>query len=109
MFVVLLASCSKPTQTESLAGYPVSKKVDTVDTYFGESVPDPYRWMENDTTQDVADWVADENKVTFGFLEKIPYRAQNLRAGRFPFVITSVRYYCWPATPPRRRWSTERI
>jgi prolyl oligopeptidase len=76
MFVVLLASCSGPTQTESVAGYPLSKKVDIVDTYFGESVPDPYRWMENDTTKEVADWVEDENKVTFGFLEKIPYRAQ---------------------------------
>lgn len=76
MFVVLLASCSKPAEPESTSGYPVSKKLDTVDTYFGESVADPYRWMENDTSKDVADWVADENKVTFGFLDKIPYRTQ---------------------------------
>lgn len=52
----------------------MAKKVDTVDTYFGEQVADPYRWMENDTTQEVADWVKAENDVTFGFLSKITYR-----------------------------------
>jgi protease II len=39
-------------------------------------VADPYRWMENDTTKAVADWVKAENEVTFGFLDKIPYRAE---------------------------------
>jgi prolyl oligopeptidase len=76
MFIILMVSCSNPSQTESHSPYPVSKKVDTVDIYFGESVADPYRWMENDTAKDVADWVAAENAVTFGFLEKIPYRTQ---------------------------------
>lgn len=76
VLVVLMASCSNPSQTQTHSPYPVSKKVDTVDTYFGEAVADPYRWMENDTAKDVADWVAEENTVTFGFLEKIPYRTQ---------------------------------
>jgi prolyl oligopeptidase len=76
MFVMMMASCSRPSHTESASVYPVSKKVDTVDTYFGESVADPYRWMENDTSADVADWVSEENKVTFGFLDKIPYRGE---------------------------------
>lgn len=50
-------------------------KVDSIDHYFGEAVPDPYRWMENDTSAEVADWVAAENEVTFGFLSTIPYRS----------------------------------
>jgi prolyl oligopeptidase len=56
--------------------YPETKKGDVVDDYFGTKVPDPYRWLENDTAPDVAAWVEAENKVTFGYLDKIPYRAQ---------------------------------
>lgn len=69
-----VTACNKQPELASAGVYPVAKKVDTVDTYFGEQVPDPYRWMENDTTQEVADWVKAENDVTFGFLNKISYR-----------------------------------
>jgi prolyl oligopeptidase len=54
--------------------YPDTKKVDTVTDYFGTKVPDPYRWLENDTAADVAEWVKAENKVTFDYLSKIPFR-----------------------------------
>ena len=37
-------------------------------------MPDPYRWLENDTSQEVKEWVKKQNKVTFNYLEKIPYR-----------------------------------
>ncbi len=56
--------------------YPKSKRVDVVDDYFGTKVADPYRWLEADTSPEVAAWVEAENKVTFGYLDKIPYRAQ---------------------------------
>ena len=70
----MIMSCSTPPKPEVISQYPVSAKVDTVDNYFGVAVPDPYRWMENDTTEETADWVKAQNEVTFGFLEKIPYR-----------------------------------
>ena len=70
----MIMSCSTPPKPEVISQYPVSAKVDTVDNYFGVAVPDPYRWMENDTTKETADWVKAQNEVTFGFLEKIPYR-----------------------------------
>ena len=54
--------------------YPEAKKVNQVDDYFGTKVPDPYRWLENDTSKETAAWVKEENKLTFGYLEKIPYR-----------------------------------
>ena len=76
LFVAIIMSCSNPPKPKTISKYPVSAKVDTVDNYFGEAVPDPYRWMENDTTKQVADWVTSQNEVTFGFLEKIPYREQ---------------------------------
>jgi prolyl oligopeptidase len=55
--------------------YPPTKKSDTVDVYFGTSVPDPYRWLEDNESAEVASWVEAENKVTFAYLDKIPYRA----------------------------------
>jgi prolyl oligopeptidase len=54
--------------------YPKTAKVDTVDTYFGTKVADPYRWLENDTSRATADWVKAENKVTNAYLSKIPFR-----------------------------------
>ena len=54
--------------------YPEARRCDQVDDYFGVKVPDPYRWLENDTSQETEAWVKAENKVTFGYLEKIPYR-----------------------------------
>ena len=56
--------------------YPETKKVEVVDTYFGTTVADPYRWLEDDNAPEVAAWVEAENKVTFGYLDKISYRPQ---------------------------------
>src|SRR5947208_3356548 len=56
--------------------YPETKRGEVVDDYFGTKVPDPYRWLEDDNARDVAAWVEAENKVTFGYLDKISYRAQ---------------------------------
>ena len=59
--------------------YPETAKTDVVDTYFGTSVPDPYRWLENDTSAQTAAWVAAQNKVTGEYLSKIPFRDALLR------------------------------
>jgi prolyl oligopeptidase len=56
--------------------YPVSKKGDVADNYFGTEVPDPYRWMEDDRSDETSAWVAEQNKVTLGYLETIPYREE---------------------------------
>ena len=56
--------------------YPETKKVDTVDNYFGTEVKDPYRWLEDDRSPDTEAWVKEENKATFGYLDKIPYREE---------------------------------
>lgn len=56
--------------------YPVTRTVDHVDTYHGTRVPDPYRWLEDDTSDETAKWVEAQNLVTFGYLEQIPFREQ---------------------------------
>lgn len=54
--------------------YPVTKKVDQVDDYFGAKVADPYRWLEDDNAEEVKQWVKAENDATFGYLAKVPFR-----------------------------------
>src|SRR5262249_8537372 len=75
--------------------YPKTRKVDHVDTYHGTVVADPYRWLEDDNSEETARWVEEQNKVTFAYLEKIPYRAKV--KGRL------VQLYNYPKiTPPSR-------
>ncbi|MBW2961609.1 prolyl oligopeptidase family serine peptidase [Mesonia aestuariivivens] len=54
--------------------YPETKKVDTVTNYFDTEVKDPYRWLEDDRSEETEAWVKKENKVTFNYLSQIPYR-----------------------------------
>jgi len=54
--------------------HPVTRKGDVVDSYFDVDVPDPYRWLEDDRSDETAQWVGAQNDVTFGFLNKIPFR-----------------------------------
>lgn len=56
--------------------YPATKTGDVVDTYFGIDVADPYRWLEDDRSEETGDWVKIQNELTFDYLEKIPYRDQ---------------------------------
>lgn len=79
MFVVAtLISCDQKqeaTQPEALV-YPETHKADNVDTYFGTEIKDPYRWLEDDRSPETAAWVKAQNELTFGYLEKIPFRNQ---------------------------------
>ncbi len=84
--VIALAGCSQPaentTQNEvktamkavNSLDYPETKKGAVVDTYFGETVADPYRWLEDDMSDETAQWVKTQNKLTFSYLEQVPYR-----------------------------------
>lgn len=73
--IVLLTACQKTTKREPITvNYPTTKKVDTVDTYFGTEVQDPYRWLEDDRSAETEAWVKEQNAATFGYLEKIPFR-----------------------------------
>ena len=72
-----LLSCNEAKKEEAIVlKYPETKKVDTVDTYFGAEIKDPYRWLEDDMSAETAAWVKAQNEVTFGYLEKIPFRKE---------------------------------
>lgn len=71
---VIVSCASKQETIIELMDYPETKRVDVVDTYFGVEVPDPFRWLEDDRSEETAAWVAAQNKVTFNYLEQIPFR-----------------------------------
>jgi prolyl oligopeptidase len=77
-FLLLLLSAA-PFVAGAQLLYPQTKKVDTVTNYHGTMVADPYRWLEDDHSEETRQWVTEENKVTFAYLDQIPYRAQWLK------------------------------
>ncbi len=54
---------------------PQTRKDDTVDEYFGVKVADPYRWLEDDNSDETAAWVKAQNRVTEHYLKHLPARA----------------------------------
>lgn len=75
---VSLSSCASINMKNNIK-YPETKKVAHTDTYFGTSVEDPYRWLEDDRSAETKDWVQREAAFTNDYLSKIPYR-EELRA-----------------------------
>ncbi len=73
--ITLIAACTTKVK-EIKVTYPDTKKDNVVDNYFGVEVADPYRWLENDTSQETAEWVKAENEVTYGYLEEIEFREE---------------------------------
>jgi len=90
-------SAQRPATPNGSAGgdnprivYPESKKGDQVDDYFGTKVPDPYRWLENSKSAETKAWVDEQNKLTFAYLDRIPYR-EKLK-GRLMELLNYQRY-----------------
>ena len=89
-------------QTSKPIHYPETRKDATVDDYFGTKVNDPYRWLEDDRSEETAAWVVAENKVTNAYLEQIPFRNQlkerleqlwNYEKTGAPFIEGNFTYY----------------
>ncbi|MCC4781257.1 prolyl oligopeptidase family serine peptidase [Vibrio lentus] len=82
--------------------YPVTNKQIVSDDYFGQIIEDPYRWLEDDRSDETAQWVASQNEVTFDYLAQIPYRAelrerlakaQDYKKSSQPFVRGDYTYF----------------
>jgi len=70
---MIATSCTQMKQIK-LQPYPDTERGEAVDDYFGTSVADPYRWLEDDASEATAAWVAAENAVTNDYLSQIPFR-----------------------------------
>ena len=79
IIATLVTACQEqkvidPATTITLLPYPATKKEGVTDNYFGTEVPDPYRWLEDDTAADTKEWVEAQNQVTNHYLAQIPFR-----------------------------------
>ncbi len=68
-----MAAGALTTQAKTIV-YPDARRVDTVDTYFGTQVPDPYRWLEDDNSEETLKWVEQQNKISHDYLSHLPGR-----------------------------------
>ncbi|MFK7786722.1 MAG: S9 family peptidase, partial [Crocinitomicaceae bacterium] len=81
--LLLITSCeSSPEEKEIIKATPIdvkyaeTAKKNVTDTYFGNEVIDPYRWLEDDMSEETGAWVKAQNEVTFDYLDQIPYREE---------------------------------
>ncbi|MBC7829987.1 MAG: S9 family peptidase [Chitinophagaceae bacterium] len=72
LLVIAMIPCSGMAQLQ----YPETKKSDTVDNYHGKKIADPFRWLEDDNSDETKTWVSSQNKTTQQYLSSIPYRQQ---------------------------------
>jgi prolyl oligopeptidase len=74
LMVVCMSAAPGRVGEHSPLTYPVTKKVNKIDEYFGTKIIDHYRWLEDDNAEDVKAWVEEQNEVTFAYLDNIPFR-----------------------------------
>ena len=98
IFSALVTSCAK----KSTFMYPETRKEIVIDSFFGQAVEDPYRWLEDDRSKETEDWVKCQNAVTFNYLEQINYRLEleksltklwNYEKRSTPFVEGEYTYF----------------
>jgi prolyl oligopeptidase len=71
---ITISASMHAQKTSQKITYPQTKKIEHVDTYFDTKINDPYRWLEDDKSAETANWVTQQNKLTYSYLDKIPYR-----------------------------------
>ncbi len=70
MALLIMTQCKQDKPLE----YPETRMDEVSDNYFGVDVADPYRWLEDDNSDETKAWVKAQNEVTFGYLAEIPFR-----------------------------------
>ncbi|MES2515388.1 MAG: prolyl oligopeptidase family serine peptidase [Bacteroidota bacterium] len=58
--------------SQNAYNYPESRKVVQIDTFFNQAIEDPYRWLEDQQSEETKKWVAEQNKFAKNYLQKIP-------------------------------------
>lgn len=69
-----IATSATAQNNQKALKYPETQKSDQSDTYFDNTVADPYRWLEDTESKETAAWVAAQNEVTQTYLDSLPQR-----------------------------------
>ena len=72
----IMAEAQLKNTQKTVMTYPETKKENIKDNYFGAEVADPYRWLEDDRSEETKAWVIAQNAVTQKYMAQIPYRNQ---------------------------------
>lgn len=102
--LIIIVGCKKDNEEKNIVvvNYPKTKTVDTIDSYFGTKVKDPYRWLEDDRSEETEAWVKSQNKSTYEYLDNIPFRNElkerlsnlwNYEKVGAPFIEGDYTYY----------------
>ncbi|MDR3749382.1 MAG: prolyl oligopeptidase family serine peptidase [Acidobacteriota bacterium] len=65
---------SSASSTMNIPKPPATKQQPVTDDYFGHRVVDPYRWLEDGSTPETQQWVAEQLAYTRSILDKLPGR-----------------------------------
>ena len=68
--LTIILSCQNTNNLK----YPTTEKMIVIDSYFETDIQDPYRWLEDDLSEETMNWVSNQNKTTFNYLNSIPYK-----------------------------------
>jgi prolyl oligopeptidase len=92
---IMLLSCTQPIK------YPIAREVDITDNYHGIQVKDPYRWLEDLTSNEVEAWVDDQNNFASPYFDN-PFRNRvastleriwNSETHSIPFSVAGKTFY----------------
>jgi prolyl oligopeptidase len=76
IFLFFIALLTLSVHIRAQIKYPVTVKGTVTDDYFGTTIADPYRWLEDDNSEETKSWVNSQNQVTQDYLARIPFRGQ---------------------------------
>jgi prolyl oligopeptidase len=91
----MLSSCDQPNK------YPVTRTVDVADRYHGTEVKDPYRWLEDLTSNEVEAWVSNQNEFSSPYFDN-PFRDRiastieriwSSKTHSVPFTVAGKTFY----------------
>ena len=73
-FALWVVAGLAPALAGAQLSYPEARKADVVEEQFGVTVSDPYRWMEDAASSELAGWIARQNDLSAGYLRRLPLR-----------------------------------
>jgi prolyl oligopeptidase len=78
------------TPMEQPPAYPPTRSTDTKDKLHGATVADPYRWLEDEKSPEVKEWMAAQDRLTRDYLHKLPGREALARRAKELFYISAI-------------------